>query len=92
MKPNKRDAVQDTIVQGLTLQQRAEIRTLVRKIVFMLTYTVDADPLVVYTALINVLGSLIAIELVAQKDDLIARAQQVLPLYVEAYRSKEKTL
>ena len=90
-EPDKKDAIQDTIVRGLSMRQRSDIRRTTNQIVMMLELN-DVDPMVAYTSLLNALGSLIGTRLISERETLTARAQQMLPLYVEVYRVKEKQI
>lgn len=91
MPDEKRDIVQDRVLPGLTLRDRSDIRLTTNQLVRMLDLN-DVRPEVAYTALLNVLGALIGTRMVDDAPTLIARAQQLLPLYVESYRIKEKQI
>ena len=88
---DKRDIVQDNLIQGMTLAEKAEVRRLTGNVVQVFAVA-DAKPEVAFTVLVNVLGNLIGIHLEGERQVYIERAQAMLPLYVEAYRSREKKI
>ena len=83
----------DPLFQGLTTTERNKIRDLNHRVASVFVQQGVNDPMVVFTVLLNVLGSLIGTQM---KDDerlgAITKAQGYLPMYVEAYRVKEKKL
>lgn len=76
----------DTLVPGLSLTQRALIREATGRIVSTLA-AADTDPIVAYTALLNVMANLIATRL---GPEFTEQAVTLLPFYVQAYKVKEK--
>lgn len=87
-----RDVIQDDQIQGLTPVDRAHIKTMQARIIQ--TFVLDnARPEVAYLALLNCLGSLLPTAFdAADCQRLTDHAVAILPLYVEAYRTKEKTI
>jgi hypothetical protein len=75
----------------LTFSQKTEIRSLSRQIVHLFTVA-NTDPMLAYTVLLNCMGSLIGTQMADDAPALIMGVQQRLPLYVEAYRSREKRI
>ena len=72
----------------MPVADREKIRELNRKVAVVLRDS-GAEPQLAFTVLLNVLGSLIGTQLVEHREECIAKAQAVLPMYVEAYRVKE---
>ena len=89
---DRRDVIHDSgVVLGLTVEQHKEIATFARRVQHIFV-TADANPDVAFTALLNVMGSLIGTALTKDRDIYTKKVQVFLPLYVEAYRVKEKIL
>ena len=83
------DPLEPIFTEPLTMMERAEISSLQRRIVSLFAMA-DTNPHVAYTVLLNVLGNLIGTQMYDEAQTLIARSQTLIPLYVEAYRTKEK--
>lgn len=81
----------DTIKPGLTLAEKQTVRDCQKEIIQVMA-RMNPAPILAYIALLNVLGDLIAKFLISDINIRIAEAQQLLPLYVEAYRVGEKKI
>ena len=85
-----RDALQDN-APGLTFQDKNNIRTLQSRLMQNIQF-MGVRYEVIYLALMNVLGRVIADLPDAERQRLIGHSQASLPMYVEAYRVKEKRI
>ena len=85
--------MEDPVMLGMTTHQRERIRDLNRRVASVFVDQGLNDPQLVFTVLLNVFGSLLGTQFNdLQRVDYIAKAQAMLPMYVEAYRVKEKKL
>ena len=82
----------EPLTYNLTPAQRNEIRDLSKRVAAVFQVH-GADAKTAFTVLLNVMGSLIGTQFNdLERVDYIYKAQAYLPMYVEAYRVKEKTL
>lgn len=83
----------DPVILNIPSWEREKIRDLNRRVASVFVDQGVEDPRVAFTVLLNVLGSLIGTQVKdLDRVDYINKAQMMLPMYVEAYRVKEKKL
>lgn len=83
----------DPVILDIPSWEREKIRDLNRRVASVFVDQGVEDPRVAFTVLLNVLGSLIGTQVKdLDRVDYINKAQMMLPMYVEAYRVKEKKL
>lgn len=83
--------------RGLSLQDRATIKIMAQSIKAQIQETanrLDTDNArIAYAALLNVVGDLVANLFPPEEEaEIVRQIQTLIPMYVAAYRQKEKTL
>ena len=90
--PLMRDVLHDNQPGGLTAKDRETQKILMRTILRECQIHTN-DPRIAYLALVNCLGSLLATQFdVKESGRLLAETTIKLPMYIEVYRSREKTI
>lgn len=87
---------QHDATRGLTVQQRADIKvmaaTIKQAILNSPIHSRSHHSIIAYTAILNVLGDCIATFFQDDEAERVRIVQTLLPMYVAAYRTKEKKL